>query len=240
MVPDFKKTTRCQLPSDGEVPTESLKFATWVRMAPSTHTSAHPEFHYVYCLQPCKGWGDHMVRSCPVVLAAALTGFRAICALLWSRGYAVCWRDSMRATVYDKAGRTSQWRLVQDEDVVVQSESAAWDVAVTLSCLIWATTQQPCPARKRGALMVRYLRTIAHLVVLPPPAQWARLMRAGGSGWPVGLSRPLGDVGTLLSYAVGDSACALAGPRPELVGRAIPVSVLDQRKVGYARTWSSV
>ena len=72
-----------------------------------------------------------MVRSCPVVLAAALTGFRAMCALLRSRGYAVCWRDSLGATVYEKAGRTSHWRLVRDEDVVVQSESAAWDVAVT-------------------------------------------------------------------------------------------------------------
>ena len=110
---------------DGEVPTESLRFAAWVRMAPSTHTSAHAEFHCAYCSQPCKGWGDHMVRSCPVVLAAALTGFRAMCALLWSRGYAVCWCDSLGATVYNKAGRISHWRLARDEDVVVQSESAA-------------------------------------------------------------------------------------------------------------------
>ena len=118
------------------MPTESLGFAARVRMAPSTHTSAHAEFHRVYCSQPCKGLGDHMVRSCPVVLAAALAGFRAMCALLRSRGYAVCWRDSLGATVYDKAGHTWHWRVVRDEDVVVQSESAAWDVAVTWSGLI--------------------------------------------------------------------------------------------------------
>ena len=60
---------------------------------------------------------------------------------------------------------------------------------------------------------------VADWVVLPPPARWSRLMRAGGSGWPVGLSRPLADTGTLLRYAMGESACAVAGPRPELVLR---------------------
>ena len=73
-----------QLMADGGVPTGGLRFAAWVRMAPSTHTSAHAEVHCVYCSQPCKGWGDHMVRSCPVVLATALAGFRAACALLRS------------------------------------------------------------------------------------------------------------------------------------------------------------
>ena len=79
-----------QLLADGGVPTEGLRFAAWVRMAPSTNTSVHAEFHCAYCSQPCKGWGDHMVRSCPVVLAAALVGLRAACALLRSQGYAVC------------------------------------------------------------------------------------------------------------------------------------------------------
>ena len=60
-----------------------------------------------------------MVRSCPVVLAAALTIFRAMCALMRSRGYAVCWGDFVGATVYDKAGHTTHWRLARDEDPVV-------------------------------------------------------------------------------------------------------------------------
>ena len=166
-----------------------------------------------------------MVRSCPVVLAAALTGFRAMCALLRSRGYAVCWRDSLGATVYDKAGCTSDWRLVRDEDVVVQSESTAWDVAVTWSGLLWARAPQPWPARERAALTAGYLQAVVDWVVLPPPARWSRLMRTGGSEWPVGLSRPLADAGTLLRYAMGESACSVAGPHPELVGRAVPVSV---------------
>ena len=75
--------------TEGALPTEGLRLAAWVCMAPSTHTSAHAEFHCAYCSQPCNGWGDHMVRSCPVVLAAAMTGFRAMCALLQSWGYAV-------------------------------------------------------------------------------------------------------------------------------------------------------
>ena len=34
-----------QLLTEGPVPTEGLRFAAWVRMAPSTHTLAHAEFH---------------------------------------------------------------------------------------------------------------------------------------------------------------------------------------------------
>ena len=47
--------------------------------------------------------------------------------------------------VYDHAGRTTHWRLARDEDVVVQSESAAWDVAITWSGLVWAKDPQPWP-----------------------------------------------------------------------------------------------
>ena len=48
----------------------------------------------------------------------------------------------------------------------------------------------------------------------------------------VGLSRPLAHVGTLLRYALGQSACSVARPRPGLVGRAVPVSVLDRAEQG--------
>ena len=34
-------------------------------------------------------------------------------------------RDSLGARIYDRADRTSHWRLVRDEDLVVQSKSAA-------------------------------------------------------------------------------------------------------------------
>ena len=46
------------------------------------------------------------------------------------------------------------------------------------------------------------------------------------------LSRPLADAGTVLRYTMGGSACAVAGPRPELVGRAVPVAVLDPAERG--------
>ena len=75
-----------QLLTEGAVPTKRLRFAASMRMAPSTHTSAHAEFHYGYCSQPRKGWGDRMVHSCPVVLVAAMSGFRAMCALLQAQG----------------------------------------------------------------------------------------------------------------------------------------------------------
>ena len=55
---------------------------------------------------------------------------------------------------------------------------------------------------------------------------------AGGRGWPAGLSRPLDDAGHLLRYAICESACAIAGPCPELEGRAVPVSLLDQAERG--------
>ena len=48
----------------------------------------------------------------------------------------------------------------------------------------------------------------------------------------MGLSRPFADAGILLRYAMGESACSVARPRPELVGRAVPVSALDPAERG--------
>ena len=156
-----------------------------------------------------------MVRSCSVVPAAAMTGFRAMCALLQCLGYAVCWRDSLGATIYDTAGRTSHWRLLRDEEVVVQTETAAWDVAVTWSGLLWAVAPQPWPAREHAALTVACLRAVADWVVLPPPARWSRLMRAGECEWPVGLSYPITDAGThgLVRAIGGRTSPRARGPR---------------------------
>ena len=75
---------------------------------------------------------------------------------------------------------------------------------------MWARAPQPWPAHERAALMAGYLRAVADWVVLPPPARWSRLMRASGSGWPVGLSSPLDYAGTLLRYAMGDSECVVS------------------------------
>ena len=91
---------------------------------------------------------------------------------------------------------------------------------------------QPRPARERFALTAGYLRAVADWVVLPPPARWSRLMRAGEREWLVGLFRPFADAGTLLRCAMAESTCFVAGPRPELVGRAVPVPVLDPAERG--------
>ena len=44
---------------------------------------------------------------------------------------------------------------------------------------------------------------------------------------------PLADAGTLLRYAMGESACSVAGPRHELVGRTVAVSVWDPAEHGW-------
>ena len=48
----------------------------------------------------------------------------------------------------------------------------------------------------------------------------------------MGLSRPLADACTVLRYGMGELARAVAGPRRELVGCAIPVSVLHPAERG--------
>ena len=105
-------------------------------------------------------------------------------------------------------------------------------MAVTWSGLLWAAAPQPWPARERAALTSGYLRAAAEWVVLQPPARWSHLMRAGEREWPVGLPHPFADAGTKLRYTMGDSACSVAGPHPELVGRAVPVSVLGPANRG--------
>ena len=118
-----------------------------------------------------------------------------------------------------RASRTSHWRLVPDEDVVVQTESTAWNVAVTWYRHLWAVAPQPWRARERDALTAGYPRALADWVVLPPPTRWSRLIRAGGREWPVGLCRPFADAGTL------------AAPPP--------CPCWTPRNAGRARTWSS-
>ena len=172
-----------------------------------------------------------------LVLAAALAGFRAACALLRCPVYAICGCDSRGATVYDQASRPTHRRLARDEDLVVQLESAAWDVAITWSRLVLTGAPQPLPARERAALMVGYLRGVADWMALPPPARWSHLMRVGGSGWPVGPS---------LTGAPYHST-PRANPRAQSPGSALrwwaapsPFGCWTRRNVGPAQTWSSL
>ena len=140
------------------------------------------------------------------------------------------WRDSLGAMVYHRAGRTTVWRLAHDKDVVVQAESAMWDLALAWSGLVWARDPRPWPACERASLVEEYLRAVASWVVLLPAARWSCLMRPSGDEWPVGLSRPPADTGTMMRYAMGESMCELAGLRPELLGYAVPVPVQDSQE----------
>ena len=162
-----------------------------------------------------------MVRACLVVPAVALIGFRAACAPMQTRGYAMQWCDTVGATIYGRAGRTSHWRQARDEDVDTQPLSAAGDVAITWSGLVWARAPQPWPSQQRASLMAVYVQVVADRVVLPPSASWLRLMCAGGRGWLADLSRPVAHTSTLLLYTMGESVCTFAGPCPELVARAV-------------------
>ena len=144
----------------------------------------------------------------------------------------MCWRDFLGATIYDSSSRTSHWRLVRDEHLVVQSESAAWELAVTWFALLWAVAPQRWPTSTCAALTAGYLRAVADWMVLPPPTRCSRLMRAGECEWPVRLSHPFAHAGTLPRYAMGESVCWVAGQRLELVGRAVPVSVMDPAERG--------
>ena len=90
----------------------------------------------------------------------------------------------------------------------------------------WASAPQTRLAWERASLMAVYLHAVSASVMLPPSARWSRRMRAGRREWLVGLSHPLTDPGTLLRYAMGESVCTVAGPHPELVGRAVPLAML--------------
>ena len=85
--------------------------------------------------------------------------------------------------------------------VAVQSDNAAWDVAITWSLLMWAGAPHPWPACESTSLTTAHLQAVANWVVLLPPHRWSRLMRVGGREWLVGLSRPLADARTVLRYA---------------------------------------
>ena len=109
------------------------------------------------------------------------------------------------------------------------------------SALVCAKDPQPWLARERTALMEQYLRAAADGAVLPPAACWSRLMRPGGDEWPVGLSRPLADAGTLMCYAMGDSMCDVAGPRPEPVGLGVRKNCEGGgQPVGLPHSWGEL
>ena len=191
------------------MPTKGFRFAAWVRMAPMTHTSERAELHCAYCSQPCMGRGDHMVCACPLVLDAALVGFRAACTLLQTRGYAVRWRDTGGATIYDRTCRTTHRRLARDEDVVTQSESATWDVAIAWSGLVWARAPQ---ARGRPS----WRRTCGRW-----PTRWRCCRQPGGRALcaPADKSGPWAypaPTRTRAPYCatLWASPCARSAPRP--------------------------
>ena len=60
-----------RLLTEGAVPTEGLRFAAWVRMGPSTHTSTQAEFQWVYCSHTSHNLSTTMLNLNPIALISA-------------------------------------------------------------------------------------------------------------------------------------------------------------------------
>ena len=59
-------------------------------------------------------------------------------------------------------------------------DSAAWDVAVTWSWLLWALDLLALTVSSRAELAAAYLCAVGKWTSLPPLALWARLLHQGG------------------------------------------------------------
>ena len=117
---------------------------------------------------------------------------------------------------------------MRDEDVPVQAEFAAWDVAVTWLGPLWAQVSSTLTISRRGGgggggLVAAVLCAVREWTSLP--------RRRGGLGCSIeaactgqGLAWPLANAATLLQYAMGEGA--VASPRPDWVGMVLPSAVL--------------
>ena len=66
-----------------------MRFAVWVRTAPTLHTSLVCKLQRAYCSAPCYRWGDHMVYNCVAIVAGTLMGIRAVLRDLLHEGHNV-------------------------------------------------------------------------------------------------------------------------------------------------------
>ena len=57
-------------------------------------------------------------------------------------------------------GAVTQWRGVRDVDNPVKAESAAWDVAVTCSGLLWALVSAALTISRRAGLVAAFLSAV--------------------------------------------------------------------------------
>ena len=130
-----------------------------MRMAPSTRTSEHAEFHYGVLLAAVpwmrRPYGPRLPGG-----SGSGSGWLPGC-VPPTRVLGVCRVVARNPGGRDRAGRTTVRRLAHNEDVIVQAKGATWDVAVAWSRLVWATDPQPPPAPERKAPMEEYVLEVA-------------------------------------------------------------------------------
>ena len=177
--------------SSGALSTEGLRFAAWVRMAPTTHTLRMHEFACAWCPAPYFGWGDHMSRDCVVVVAAALGGFRAMARALVREGYGMHRTETMGSYVYGRHGAVARWCVVQGKDIPIMTEWVVGSVGCG-SYLAGATVglglmhpnhRPPCGAGGRLSMRggVVDLRSLGGAMGSIAPPRWPVLAHGCGA-----------------------------------------------------------
>ena len=90
----------------------------------------------------------------------------------------------------------------------------------------------PQPVCHWARLTNAYMHMAGEWASLLPAPRWAQLLHPGGPYWPTGLARLLANAANLVWSAMGEGIIAVAGPRPDVVGRALPAAVLTPHDWG--------
>ena len=120
----------------GLISPEGMRFALWIRGAPTLHHGVVIRHWCPMCTAPCSDWGSHLWHSCPVVVGCALRGLRGLAVALVAAGRRVQWDSLTRLRVSGASGRTGLWELCRDNHVRRDLEEP--DAIVTWSGLLWA------------------------------------------------------------------------------------------------------
>ena len=195
----------------GLLPSGGLRFACWIRSSPAMHCAPDPVFHCPFCSAPCHGWGQHLLRDCPLVAAALLSGTRATALYLRRAGWRITWITTSTVFTTDPVGHPLRWRLLSDQDVPAPTSNSDWDITITWSGLIWQRQGHHLPAQCRRDLTLIFLSAVDRWLNLDPTRRWTTLSNpTDPSADPSGALHPVPLFCTSLRPTVGPSP----GARP--------------------------
>ena len=83
----------------------------------------------------------------------------------------------------------------------------AWDVAVTLSGLLWTRGVIALPISRRARLTAADLQAAREWASLLPAPRWAHLLHPGGAYWPMGLAQPLAKAPPFCGGQIAAGGC---------------------------------